>query len=541
MFEVYVEGNENFEKNGDTTLSPSSCIFTHDMNGTIQIELTHKFDKLGKWKYLVNENIIACPTPYSEKQLFRIYDLEKDFDGVRVFARHIFFDLRHKTLIDVRPTDKNGEQALNYILSDTKFRGHSNIYLIETAYYVRKNIIEAINGSEDQSFMNRWGGELSVDNFDITINDRIGSDKGVKIAFGRNLDSIEETINTDDVVTRIIPIGYDGIMLEGDEPWIDSPLTNKYSHVKEKVIKFEEVKVASDEGSEGFATIEEAREELIRLSELQFENGIDKPTVNYKVQMIELSQTTAYKKYKVLETVVLGDTLECIHEDIDIEVKARCIGIKWDCIKRKYEEIEIGNFISNYFDKQTQTTAIVEKAAEKAGQTYTREEVNAMLEKYITTDLMNTYVKNSDLSEKLKSYVKNTLLERILQNYLTSEETIKKIESKITEALVDYVTTKDLKEKYLVNYQTEEDLTNALKGYLTETKLNTALESYITRQVLDEMLNDYVLETSINDIIDQAISNKTLDFISEETFNTRMQQIEERLKNLESEKGETTE
>ena len=35
-------------------------------------------------------------------------------------------------------------QALNYILGDTPFTGESNIVSTNTSYFVRKNIIEAI-------------------------------------------------------------------------------------------------------------------------------------------------------------------------------------------------------------------------------------------------------------------------------------------------------------------------------------------------------------------------------------------------------------
>ena len=66
-------------------------------------------------------------------------------------------------------------------------------------------------------FLNRWGGKfLNRENFDVYINDKIGSDNGVRVEFGYNLNEIEEDVNIEEVVTRIIPVGYDGIMLEGN-------------------------------------------------------------------------------------------------------------------------------------------------------------------------------------------------------------------------------------------------------------------------------------------------------------------------------------
>lgn len=78
MIEVYRSTNTNYQKNGDITLTPLECIFEWGLDGICQIELTHEYDDLGRWEYLVNDNVIAAPTPYSDKQLFRIYKREKE-------------------------------------------------------------------------------------------------------------------------------------------------------------------------------------------------------------------------------------------------------------------------------------------------------------------------------------------------------------------------------------------------------------------------------------------------------------------------------
>ena len=169
MIEVYRSTNTNYQKNGDITLTPLECIFEWGLDGICQIELTHEYDDLGRWEYLVNDNVIAAPTPYSDKQLFRIYKREKSDDEVTVYARHIYYDNLGNYLVDVRPTNKNGQQALDIIFSGTKFTPHSDITTANTAYYVRKNIVEAIAGDDENSFINRWGGERLYDNQDVCL------------------------------------------------------------------------------------------------------------------------------------------------------------------------------------------------------------------------------------------------------------------------------------------------------------------------------------------------------------------------------------
>ncbi|MFQ9247399.1 MAG: phage tail spike protein [Clostridium paraputrificum] len=346
MIEVYLKTNKNYEMNGDMTLEPSSCPYK-DKEYLLTIE--HPFDKLGRWKYLDYENVIKA-----EGKLYRIFNVVKSLDYITAYARPIFFDLIDTILLDVRPTNKTGQQALEDILKGTGFKAHSNISTHNTAYYIRKNIVEAILGNDDNSFLNRWGGEIDLDNFDIYINDKIGSDNGVRVEFGYNLNEIEEDINIEEVATRIIPMGFDGLMLEGDTPWIDSPLIDKYVNPKMRVIKFDDVKVKESEtDEEGFNTIEEARAELIKRCNKLYEEGIDKPQVNYKIDMINLANTTAYKNYIDLVKVGKGDTVTCYVKALDIDVKARVIDFEKDYLTGEYINIELGSVQSDFFNKQS--------------------------------------------------------------------------------------------------------------------------------------------------------------------------------------------
>jgi phage minor structural protein len=372
MIEVYRSTNTNYQKNGDITLTPLECIFEWGLDGICQIELTHEYDDLGRWEYLVNDNVIAAPTPYSDKQLFRIYKREKSDDEVTVYARHIYYDNLGNYLVDVRPTNKNGQQALDIIFSGTKFTPHSDITTANTAYYVRKNIVEAIAGDDENSFINRWGGERLYDNYDVYIMRQIGSDKGVRAEFGHNLEAIEESVSDEDVVTRIIPVAYNGYVLEGAKPWVDSPKIGNYAEIKGAVINFDEIKLQQDcsEGETGYADLTALRAALIKACNEEYKKGIDDPTVNYTVNMVELANTVEYAEYKQLESVEVGDTITCRHKGIKIEIKARCIRIKWNCITKENEEVELGNFLENYFDKTSSSiqraTASIEGANSQA-------------------------------------------------------------------------------------------------------------------------------------------------------------------------------
>lgn len=369
MIEVYVKGNEDYGSNGDMTLTPTTCEVELTVEGVAELTLEHPIDDLGRWEYLVTDNVIAAPTPYSKKQLFRIYDYTKTETEVTAYARHVFYDSAGEMLVDVRPTDKTGQEALDIILSGTKYKAKTNIKTRSTAYYIRKNIMEAIGGGDENSFINRWGGERMYDNFTVIINDRLGGDYGACAEFGRNMTGIEADISIDDVVTRIIPVSYNGHTLEGEEPWIDSPLIGSYANPRTAVIKFEDVKLLEDcqEGEEGFSTLELLREELKRRCTKEYENGLDKPKVNYKVDLVEVANTEDYKDYKKLTTVGIGDDVLTKDRKLKINVTARCIRLVYDCIEEENAEVELGNFIENYFDKTTSAADIIQKVTREDG------------------------------------------------------------------------------------------------------------------------------------------------------------------------------
>lgn len=348
MFEIYEKNNTNYDSNGDITLTPTLC--EYDSRERL-ITLEHPLDDLGRYKYICNDNVISIYDPDTKKkQFYRIYEINKTLYDVTAYARPLFYDLVDSIILDKRPTNKSGQEVLDILLEGTPFRGHSNIKTLNTSYYIRKNIVEALIGDDENSFVNRWGGELFLDNWDIYLNYKNGSDNGVRVEFGYNLESIEEVINFEEIVTRIIPLGYDGLMLEGDKPWVDSPNINKYVNIKTRVIEFSDVKVGTEEGE--FATEKEARAELIKRAKELFDNGIDMPSATFTVNMINLRDTTEYEDFKILEDVKEGDTVHIYVKKLDINFSTRVTKINEDKITRRSNSIELGSVVKNFFENQ---------------------------------------------------------------------------------------------------------------------------------------------------------------------------------------------
>lgn len=358
--EFYNPDNNNFESDGNVTLRPNKALFKIKLNGICEIELSHPCDKEGRWKFIKNDGIIKAPTPYSNGQLFHVYSIKKNMvGGLNIKARHIFFDLNKSIILDNRAENKTCQEALDIILNETKFSGKSNMKKLATAYFVKMNRVAAINGNTDNTLISRWGGEIFLDNYNVTVNDHIGGDYGAYINYGNNMLELGLEDNEDNVITRGYPVAFNGRMLP--EKYIDSPLINRYREIKEDFVEMSDLKLKEDSSDgEGFDTVEELYKSMrIRMKEL-YDGGLDKPTVTGTTKVAPLENTTKYKYVKGLVNIGLGDTITIYHEKLDIDFASRCIGYTWNILTRKYETVDVGEFKESFFSKQTDVRNKVE-------------------------------------------------------------------------------------------------------------------------------------------------------------------------------------
>lgn len=392
MIEIYKPENTEYSMNGDMTLNPTECMLTMNLNGAWSVSMTHPVDD--KLEYLTENAVICSETPVGKKQLFRIRNITKNDSSVTCTAYPIFFDSKNDCfLFDVRPTEKNGQEALDIMLaSNEKYSASSDIKAVNTSYYIQKNFMEALNGDDENSFTSRWGGEISYDNFTVTVNEHLGADNGLRVEFGFNLMGISETVDMTEVATRIIPKSYNGYILPDNET-VDSPNINKYPVVYTRVIEYQDIKLKEDaqEGDlENGITVCESLEDLYtalrnRAAD-EFENGIDVPSITYDVDMVDLSKTDMYKDYKKLLNVNLGDTAHIGHRRLNITTEVRVISMTYDMITKKVDTLTLGDYISSYFSDMDSVMNRVDKVIDKSNNTLMAEKISGVIN-LLTTSL----------------------------------------------------------------------------------------------------------------------------------------------------------
>ncbi|PFR58504.1 endopeptidase, partial [Bacillus cereus] len=80
------------------------------------------------------------------------------------------------------------------------------------------------------------------DNFKVHMLQQRGKNRGVMIQHRKDLLGYEGVVDWQSPITRIMPMGFDGLLLP--EKYVDSPNINKYVNPKIKVVEFSHIKAA---------------------------------------------------------------------------------------------------------------------------------------------------------------------------------------------------------------------------------------------------------------------------------------------------------
>ena len=338
-----------FYTNGDKVIIPTKAKVHKEDNGSFYLDLETNLDYVDD---LEPNKIIVAPTPQGE-QAFRITNVEQSRSKIKVKAYHVFYDSKNYLIADSYVVDKNCNDALDHLNSATDnlspFTTLSNITTINSFRCVRKSLYEAI-----QTVIERWGGHLVRDNFTIKIMSSIGQDNGVVVRYAKNLKNIQVTYNWDNVVTKLMPVGKDGLLL--DEQYVYS--TIQYDIPYTKTISFDQSTIEQDDYlySDGTPNVNAYNQALIDDLTTQAQNYVNNnctPQVNY---------TLNANLEKISD---VGDTVEVIDERLGINISTNIIAFDYDCILNKYTEIQFGNFTPKLSNLQSTIATQTQQAIEE--------------------------------------------------------------------------------------------------------------------------------------------------------------------------------
>lgn len=309
----------------------NEATFSYPLSGRLYEKITP--DRIVKVK--ANE--------YQQPQLFRIYRSSKPINGiVKFYCQHISYDLN---MLIVQPfgdlLNVNATTALNRVLENTVYEHN---FTAESDIAGTKNIVSSIPqsvrkwlGTDDGAILNLYGGEYEFDNFIIRLKQNRGSNKGVRIAYGKNLKSITADTDIQGTYTSIYPYAIDS--------------SGNYIELSEKII---ELSNASQYGEKRTLTLDVSnmfeKGEIITPSKIQAkalqyvnENGIDQISQNIKVDFVHLWQSKEYESVAALERVNLGDFVTIEYRELGVNATAEVISYQYDCLNERYTQLELGD------------------------------------------------------------------------------------------------------------------------------------------------------------------------------------------------------
>jgi len=340
---LYEKGTTDFSKNGLGYLTNVlSASVVEALNGDYSLTFEYPMnDRMSN--ELLEERIVKCKVSDGTQQCFIIKNVSKNYDKLVITCKHLFYLLLTNLAEDIYPQNLSPKPFFDWILARANyqlpFTTTSDVSVQKTARYVRKNLVEIILGEENNSMINLFGIEIKRNNWNIAFNSRIGADRGEKLIYGKNITGINVSIDSSEVYTRIMPVGFDGLLLP--ENYIDADNINDYPYPKIAIFEFNDIKYDPDD-EEAYHTLNDAYDALRAAVQELYDNKVNYPKVNVKVDWLELSQTEEYKTYSALERVYLGDTIHATIFGMDYET--RVIKTKYNPLTNMIEKFEIGTF-----------------------------------------------------------------------------------------------------------------------------------------------------------------------------------------------------
>lgn len=302
-------------------------------------------------------------------QYFKIKTINKDLQSISFTATHIAHEANRNFIQYSFTSRGTGKQIMANLKQHLQFKQKFD-YLSDIESYHQftaeeVNPINAIIGQNNgnQNLAGVTSGELDMDNYNLILKKRIGTDNGYRIDLGVNLESIKETIDDTGV--------FNSLYLKGGEPedkvYDDEqpPITYKYLEISG--VTDENRRITKRENSE-CKTIAD----LKQWGQSLFDNDrIHEPKVTHEINMISLENTIEYAElYGQIAKLNFGDTIHCDIEYLGItNVEERMIECVYLPTLGKYKSTVIGNDLGIYTDSvQTQVSEAKKELQKTAGE-----------------------------------------------------------------------------------------------------------------------------------------------------------------------------
>ena len=344
MLRVFSPSDTDFTSNGDVVIQATLAVVHKQDNGDFYLELQCGLEYLD---YVKPKNIIVTNTPQGA-QAFRIQQVETTRSKIIAKAPHLFYDSENYLIADSYVVDKNCNDALDHLNNATDtvspFTTLSDVQTVASFRCVRKSLFEAVN-----TVLERWGGHLVRDNYNLQIKESIGSDNGVTIQYRKNLKEISVNYDWSGVCTKLLPVGKDGFTIDYvfSQQQYDIPYT--------KTMSFEQDIDAADYEDED-----------------QYQTALRADLLAQAQKYLEISQYPAitYTLSANLDKITdIGDTVVVFDERLGVNITTHVLSFEYNCILDKYDQIQFGTASAKLSDLMSTVTSDINSSINENNQT----------------------------------------------------------------------------------------------------------------------------------------------------------------------------
>lgn len=322
MIRVFKSTDKDFTSNGDMVITPLRANVHKEDNGEYYLELDCSHDYS---EYLKAGNIVVAPTPTGD-QAFRIEaPVENTRTKVRLKMYHVYYDSENYLIADSYVDNRTCNYALAHLNHATDnpspFTTYSDVAGLNSFRCVRKSLAEAVS-----TVLERWGGHLVRDNFNIEIRNSIGRDNGVVIQYRKNLKEIIVTEDWSSVCTKLLPVGADGYTIPGLYLYAET----RYPIPFTKTVDFDQSNIVREDYPTEEAYYAALKADLIEKG-TQYLKASQYPSINY---------TLSANVDKITD---VGDIVKVYDERLGVDITAAVLSYDYDCILGKYTSVEFGS------------------------------------------------------------------------------------------------------------------------------------------------------------------------------------------------------
>lgn len=350
MIILFADTATDFTTLGLQVLQPTYALVRKEDNGDYYLDLR---DSSANAHLYLRDYIVAVDTPWG-RQGFRVATSKVKGTKVDVKAYHLFYDSKNYLIEDSYVVANDGNYALDHLNTATDatspFTTISDVTDINSLRIVRKNLYTAV-----LSVVDRWGGHLDLDNWDIGLRQTVGQDRGVTIAYGKNITDYAIGDNWDDVVTKLLPVGKDGLQL--DDVYVENNPTD-YNRPYSKVVTFSQNDVDPENYRDDAGALDETAyitalksDLLAQATTYLAENHY--PKVNYSFSAFIEGITD------------IGDVIRVNHPRLIAPLETNVLAIEYNAIAERVDKVEFGNFNPKLSNLVSSTKTALETATEQ--------------------------------------------------------------------------------------------------------------------------------------------------------------------------------